>query len=57
VAVLYFLVTGTAAHFTEAVDPHGFIVSLAGYCVIGGVLLAAVAWVVSRAVREPVDQA
>jgi len=55
--VLYFLVTGTAAHFTEAVDPHGFIVSLAGYCVIGGVLLAAVAWVVSRAVREPVDQA
>lgn len=57
VAVLYFFVTGAPAHFTEAVDQHGFIVSLAGYCVISAMILAVVAWVVARAVRSRVTQA
>jgi len=52
VAVLYLLVTGGSANFSENVDAKGFTWSLGGYCVICGVLLAVVTVVVARALRS-----
>jgi len=52
VAVLYLLITGGSANFTENVDRRGFTWSLGGYCVICGVLLGVVTIVVARAIRD-----
>ena len=51
VAVLYLLVTGGSASFSENVDAQGFTWSLGGYCVISGVLLAVITAVIARALR------
>ena len=52
VAVLYLLVGDGAAQFGESVDPPGFTASLAGSCVLGGVVLGVVTAVVARALRD-----
>ena len=52
VAVLYLLITGGSANFSENVDPRGFTWSFGGYCVIGGVLLAITTAVLARALRS-----
>ena len=54
ISVLYLIITGTAANFTEAVDPAAFTNSLAVNCVLGGVVLAALTAVVVRVLRDPV---
>lgn len=57
VSVLYLVVTGTAANLTESVDPEGFTFSMAGNCIVGGLLLAAITVFVARAVRDRVNAA
>ena len=52
VAVLYLLVSDGAAQFGDNVDPPGFTTSLAGSCVLGGVVLGVVTAVVARALRD-----
>jgi len=51
VALLYLLITGDSANFSENVDAEGFTWSLGGYCVIGGVLLAITTAGIARALR------
>ena len=51
ISVLYLVVGDGSAHFGDSVDPPGFTASLAGSCVLGGVLLAAITAVVARALR------
>ena len=51
VAVLYLLMTGTSANFSENVDRRGFTWSFGGYGVICGVLLAITTVVIARALR------
>lgn len=55
VSVLYILVTGGSADFSQAVDPRGFTVSFGANCVIVGVLLAATTAVIGRSLggRRP----
>lgn len=53
VSVLYIVVTGASANFSEAVDQRGFTLSFGGNCVIWGLLLAAVSYVVARLLRSP----
>jgi DHA2 family multidrug resistance protein-like MFS transporter len=52
VSVLYILVTGGAANFSEAVDPRGFTLGLGGNCVIVGLLLGLVTAVMARVLRS-----
>ncbi len=52
VSVLYLFISGASANFTEAVDQEVFTASLGANCVIGGVLLAAVTFVIARALRS-----
>ena len=54
VSVLYLLVSGSSANFSEAVDPHAFTVGLGGNCVLVGLLLGLVAAVMARALRSSV---
>lgn len=56
VAVLYLLITGGTANFTENVDTKGFTWSFGGYCVICGVLLAVITVVIARALRVRTSQ-
>ena len=51
VAVLYLLITGSAANFSENVDARGFTWGLGGYCVICGVLLGIITVVIARVLR------
>lgn len=53
VSVFYLLIDGTAANFSDAVDPRGFTLSLAGSCAISGVMLALVTIAVARTLRSP----
>ena len=57
VSVIYLLVSGAKADFSEAVDPRAFTQSLGANCVIVGVLLAAVTYAVARALRTHQPQA
>ncbi len=57
VSVIYTLVSGGKANFSETVDPHTFTVSLGANCVIVGLMLAAVTLVVARALRTRQPQA
>jgi predicted MFS family arabinose efflux permease len=52
VAVLYLLLTGDSANFSENVDARGFTWSMGGYCVICGVLLAVITAALGRALRD-----
>lgn len=52
VSVLYLIVSGGTAQFGEDADPSGFTASLAGSCVLGGLLLALVTATVARALRS-----
>lgn len=52
VAVLYLMITGSAANFSENVDPHGFTWSMGGYCILCGLLLGTVTLVVARALAR-----
>ena len=52
VAVLYLLISGDSANFSENVDARGFTWSFGGYCVIGGLLLAITTAVLARALRS-----
>ena len=54
VSVLYLLISGGAANFSEAVDPRGFTLGLAGNCIIVGVLLGVITAVIARALRSRV---
>jgi len=54
VSVLYLVISGTAANFSEAVDPRGFTLGLAGNCIIVGVLLGVITAVIARALRSRV---
>jgi len=54
VSVLYLLVSGGVANFSEAVDPRGFTLGLAGNCIIVGVLLGVITAVIARALRSRV---
>jgi len=57
VSVIYLLVSGAQANFSETVDARAFTQSLGANCVIVGVLLAAVAFTVARALRTRQPQA
>jgi DHA2 family multidrug resistance protein-like MFS transporter len=52
VSVLYLVISGAAANFSEAVDPRGFTLGLAGNCIIVGVLLGVITAVIARALRS-----
>jgi len=52
VSVFYLLIEGTAANFSDAVDPRGFTLSLAGSCAISGVMLALATIIVARTLRS-----
>ena len=52
VSVLYLVISGGAANFSEAVDPRGFTLGLAGNCIIVGVLLGVITAVIARALRS-----
>jgi DHA2 family multidrug resistance protein-like MFS transporter len=54
VSVLYLLISGGAANFSEAVDPRGFTLGLAGNCILVGVLLGVITFVIARALRSRV---
>ena len=54
VSVLYLVISGAAANFSEAVDPRGFTLGLAGNCIIVGVLLGVITAVIARALRSRV---
>ena len=54
VSVLYLVISGGAADFSEAVDPRGFTLGLAGNCIIVGVLLGVITAVIARALRSRV---
>ena len=54
VSVLYLLISGSAANFSEAVDPRGFTLGLAGNFISVGVLLGVVTAVIARALRSRV---
>ena len=54
VSVLYLVIRGGAANFSEAVDPRGFTLGLAGNCIIVGVLLGVITAVIARALRSRV---
>ena len=54
VSVLYLVISGGAANFSEAVDPRGFTLGLAGNCIIVGVLLGVITAVIARALRSRV---
>ena len=54
VSVLYLLISGAAANFSETVDPRTFTVSLAGNCVIFGLLLGLSTAAIARALRTRV---
>jgi DHA2 family multidrug resistance protein-like MFS transporter len=53
VSVLYLVIGGVPANFSDAVDPRAFTLSLAVNCAIGGVMLAVVTLVVAQALRTP----
>lgn len=52
VSVLYMVFSDGAASFGESADPRAFTLSLAGNCVLGGLLLTAVTVAVARALSE-----
>jgi len=52
VSVLYMVFSDGAASFGESADPRAFTLSLAGNCMLGGLLLTAVAVAVGRALSE-----
>jgi DHA2 family multidrug resistance protein-like MFS transporter len=52
VSVFYLLITGVAANFSEAVDPHALTLSLAASCAISGAMLGVVTVTVGRALRR-----
>jgi len=52
VSVLYMLVSGGPANFSEPVDPRAFTVGLGADCVIVGVLLGVITAVIARALRS-----
>lgn len=54
VSVLYLVISGGVANFSEAVDPRGFTLGLAGNCIIVGVLLGVITAVIARALRSRV---
>ena len=54
VSVLYLLISGGAANFSEAVDPRGFTLGLAGNCILVGVSLGVITFVIARALRSRV---
>ena len=54
VSVLYLLISGGVANFSEAVDPRGFTLGLAGNCIIVGLLLGVITVVIARALRSRV---
>lgn len=54
VSVLYLLISGGVANFSEAVDPRGFTLGLAGNCILVGVLLGVITFVIARALRSRV---
>lgn len=51
VSVLYILVSGGSANFSESVDPRAFTLSLGADCVIVGILLGLITAVIARALR------
>ncbi len=51
VSVLYLVIGGSSANLSDAVDSRAFTLSLAGNCIIVGVLLGVVTIVVARALR------
>jgi DHA2 family multidrug resistance protein-like MFS transporter len=57
VSVIYLLISGAKADFSEAVDPRAFTLSLGANCVIVGLLLATVTYGVARALRTRQAQA
>lgn len=57
VSVIYLFISGAQANFSETVDARAFTQSLGANCVIVGVLLAAVAFTVARALRTRQPQA
>ncbi|MFN8070289.1 MAG: MFS transporter [Mycobacterium sp.] len=48
VALLYLLITGRTADFSESVDPHGFTWSMGGYCIACGLAVGVVTVAVAR---------
>lgn len=52
VSVIYILVSGGSANFSESVDARAFTLSLGANCVIVGVLLAVTTAVIARALRS-----
>ena len=52
VSVLYPLFSGAKADFTDAVDDRAFALSFGSNCVLGGLLMAATALVIARALRR-----
>lgn len=52
VSVLYLIITGSPANFTESVDARGFTLSMATNCMLAGVLLGAVTVLVARTLRD-----
>jgi DHA2 family multidrug resistance protein-like MFS transporter len=54
VSVLYLLISGAAADFSATVEPRTFTVSLAGNCVIFGMLLGLITIGIARALRSRV---
>lgn len=54
VSVLYLVISGATANFSDTVDPRTFTTSLAGSCVIFGLLLGAITAVIARTLRERV---
>lgn len=55
VSVLYAVITGSSANFTEEVDLRGFTWSMGLACVICGVLLGVITVAIARAMRSPAD--
>ncbi len=55
VSVLYLLISGGSANFSEAVDPRAFTLGLGGNCVIVGLLLGVITALIARALRSRVS--
>ncbi len=51
VSLLYLIIIGAPANFSENVDPRGFTLSMSANCVLAGILLGVVTLVVARTLR------